>query len=398
MKDVEASDGEAMTAFNERIKLYLMHFCFAFVSRMWDMGIVLLVAVITNNSLQLVALNGFASSFSVFMLMSTVGAWLDGTNRMVAVRIALSVKIVAVSLAYSVCAYLTVLDKSGDPTFHYFCLYSLPVLTAIVSLSFSTITQSIEKDWIVVLSGGDSSWLSTTNSTMSLIDLGCSSLAPALTGFLFTIQSASGVAITLLASNFASTVLLYFYMLSLYNSWPSLAVRSSKKAVETNSSTERKIELKGRKEYQAIPSEESGAKRNSHQDSSSPRGLFGGFFDDFSSSGCAGCMVAYSLLYLTVLSFGSLMTVYVKWAGVTEEKIGIFRGIAALTGFTGAAVFPYAVSAMGLWTTGKISVLYQFVLVAFAASSFFWTTVQVSVYVIMIAVVRIFPIALRNCF
>jgi hypothetical protein len=37
--------------FDNRRVLFVMHFCFAFVSRMWDMGIVLLIAELTNNSL-----------------------------------------------------------------------------------------------------------------------------------------------------------------------------------------------------------------------------------------------------------------------------------------------------------------------------------------------------------
>lgn len=37
------------------------------------------------------------------------------------------------------------------------------------------------------------------------------------------------------------------------------------------------------------------------------------FFYDFIHSGCCGMMVAYSFLYLTVLSFGSLMIVYLRW-------------------------------------------------------------------------------------
>ena len=36
-------------------------------------------------------------------------------------------------------------------------------------------------------------------------------------------------------------------------------------------------------------------------------------FHDFINSGCCGMMVAYSFLYLTVLSFGSLMIVYLRW-------------------------------------------------------------------------------------
>ncbi len=37
------------------------------------------------------------------------------------------------------------------------------------------------------------------------------------------------------------------------------------------------------------------------------------FFYDFINSGCCGMMIAYSFLYLTVLSFGSLMIVYLRW-------------------------------------------------------------------------------------
>ena len=42
-------------AYSQRWLLYIMHFCFAFVSRMWDMGVALLVAELTNNSLFFVA-------------------------------------------------------------------------------------------------------------------------------------------------------------------------------------------------------------------------------------------------------------------------------------------------------------------------------------------------------
>lgn len=37
-------------------------------------------------------------------------------------------------------------------------------------------------------------------------------------------------------------------------------------------------------------------------------------------------MVAYSFLYITVLSMGFLMTSYVQWAGMPLDEISIFRG------------------------------------------------------------------------
>eukprot|EP01034_Spumella_vulgaris_P033585 gene33585-41443_t len=94
---------------------------------------------------------------------------------------------------------------------------------------------------------------------------------------------------------------------------------------------------------------------------------------DFLHSGCAGVMISYAFLFFTVLSFGSLMTVYVRWAGVTPSWIGACRGLAALTGFAGALLFPLVNSHLGLYQTAQVSILYQCLLVLVAASSFFWT-------------------------
>ncbi len=217
--------------FENRNQLYLMHFFFAFVSRMWDMGIVLLVAQLTNNSLFLVAVTGLCCALSIFLFMGTIGSFLDRTNRIMALRIALLVKLTAVSVAYGVCAYLNTTSTS-DPIadaealynvpFKRHLVYSLPVLAAIAGMSFCAITQSIEKDWIVVLSDKDSRWLSTTNSFMTQIDLGCSSLAPALTGLMFAYQSHETVSLVLLGVNAASVVALYVFMSHLYNAWPAL--------------------------------------------------------------------------------------------------------------------------------------------------------------------------------
>ena len=47
-------------------------------------------------------------------------------------------------------------------------------------LCFSTIKQSLEKDWLVVLSNNNTEWLTETNSVMTQIDLLCNTAAPAV--------------------------------------------------------------------------------------------------------------------------------------------------------------------------------------------------------------------------
>jgi hypothetical protein len=463
--------------YENRSLLYTMHFFFAFVSRMWDMGIILLVAQLTNNSLYIVALTGLVSAMAIFLFMSSIGAYLDKTNRIVAVRLALAVKVVVVSVAYLVCVYLNMEaaaalasgegngqlpDIENATPFHRYLLYSLPVLGAVASMSFCAITQSIEKDWIVVLSNKDSAWLSATNSVMTQIDLACSSFAPAVTGVLFATLTHTTVSIILLFVNAASALALYIFMSYLYHSWNALGQKvgvdvlqasNELNAADLDALRDDGYYSDGYNDESYLNSAEAAANKhknnaaaggsdaaaskakaaavaqfqqrrvsnNANQINKKNRtgagagggGGFGGFEDsqdptcltclqsyfcaccriqeslhDFLYSGCAGVMISYAALYLTVLSFGSLMTVYVRWAGVTDDYIGLFRGLNALFGYTGAVLFPYFNGYWGLWTSAQISLTYQFVLVAAAATSYMWAPKELSVWVVMWAVVR----------
>ena len=53
-------------------------------------------------------------------------------------------------------------------------------------------------------------------------------------------------------------------------------------------------------------------------------------------------LYAFSLatVYLTVLSFGVLMTAYLNWSGMTEAELSIYRGLGALAGVSMTFIFP----------------------------------------------------------
>ena len=106
----------------------------------------------------------------------------------------------------------------------------------------------------------------------------------------------------------------------------------------------------------------------------------------FFNSGCAGIMLAYSFLYLTVLSFGAIMTVYLRWAGISDHWIGIFRGLNALSGFAGASIFPRLKDICGLMKTGLGAVWYQFTLVSIASASFLLCGREESSFVVVYTV------------
>ncbi len=220
---------EAAIAYPQKLRnrFYMMYFFYSFVTRMWETSIVFYIADVTNNSFKIVALAGLLSSLSIFLLMPVVGQWLDSSDRLHAVRRALIIKLVAVSMAYVMCSFITSKAPPG-------LVYIIPALCGIASLAFATVSQSIEKDWVIVLSGGDTNWLAETNSVMCQIDLGCNSAAPAFSGILFAMLPQTALSILLLVMNAVATLCLYLFLRSLYLSWPALTTKlSSPKPSET---------------------------------------------------------------------------------------------------------------------------------------------------------------------
>jgi iron-regulated transporter 1 len=294
-----------MAPFDQQYLLYIMHAFFAFTSRMWDMGIVLLIAHASNNNMAIVAMSGLMSTLSVFLFMGRIGKYLDSTNRLTAAYAALTVKIVTVSTAYFICGILAE-ESAGLPIVPNL-VYLLPFTGALASLSFNTVTQSVEKDWIVVLSDKNSGWLAATNSVMSQIDLACAAFAPAIIGSLFTCYSLSMVAILLFFTNAGSIVGLCFMLRYLYYSYPNLAYRELKQDNKLpNKSSNNSL-------YESISS-------TSENNSSRWFRCLG--LQEFADCGCAAVMLAYVFLFLTTLNFGSLMTVYLCSAGLQDVYIG----------------------------------------------------------------------------
>jgi hypothetical protein len=84
------------------------------------------------------------------------------------------------------------------------------------------------------------------------------------------------------------------------------------------------------------------------------------------------------------------MTVYLRTAGIADKWIGISRGLASLTGFAGAFLFPFFMRRFGLWMTSQMAIGYQSVLVSIAALSMFWGRSRASVITMMVTVVSMF--------
>ncbi len=70
--------------------------------------------------------------------------------------------------------------------------------------------------------------------------------------------------------------------------------------------------------------------------------------------------LALSLLYLNILSFGTLMTAYLIFRGMSFDEIGLLRGISYSAGLLGTFAFGLSTKHLSLLQTGRWSIILQF--------------------------------------
>merc|ERR1712130_786537 len=66
-----------------------------------------------------------------------------------------------------------------------------------------------------------------------------------------------------------------------------------------------------------------------------------------------------TLLYLTVLSLGLLMTAYLNWKGMSEAELSLYRGLGALAGVSATFAFPTPQAKVGLDVAAGIGIWSQ---------------------------------------
>jgi iron-regulated transporter 1 len=209
-------------------------------------------------------------------------------------------------------------------------------------------TMALEKDWVVVLAGGDSNLLSSMNATMRRIDLLCKLLAPLAFGVILQMMGDDDShrlklgAFIVAAWNLLSLPIEYHTVKLVYDSHKSAL--SHKVPPNTTAETPLEQLLVGWSRYVSHPV----------------------FWASFS----------YCMIYMTVLDNGVLMTAYLKWSGIPDGVLGASRGAGALLGIVGTFVFPCLVRcSSSVANTGAASIwlFWLFILpagVSFAIDAF----------------------------
>eukprot|EP00047_Mylnosiga_fluctuans_P024533 m.163286 g.163286 ORF g.163286 m.163286 type:complete len:533 (+) comp9876_c0_seq8:24-1622(+) len=320
-------------------RLYVSHFLSKWGDRMWEFAIALLLIEIWQDSLLMAAIYGLTSTMAIVLLGSVVGHYVDTHARLSAVRWSVFLQ----NAAILVCMITTVSIISVGDTMsagaYYFCIAVIMGTAATADVGALIGTLAVERDWVKVVTAGDSELLARTSAILRRIDLTCQLVAPLVVGLVMQFTgSATATGKTMGALliggwNLVAMVPEYLLLIRVYNSYPALQAPKQPTAVRAESSL---LQTMFR---QFIT-------------------LARGWRVYFQQS-CALAGVALALLYCTVLSFHTIMTAYLYYRGISESLLSVARGAGAITGVGATFIFPPLQRRLGLTRTGSLASILQ---------------------------------------
>ncbi|KAJ0743268.1 putative ferroportin-1, MFS transporter superfamily [Helianthus annuus] len=258
---------------------------------------------------------------------------------------------------------------------------------AVAVLSTLAGTILIEREWVVVISEGNSSNLLTRlNSTIRRIDLISNLFAPVVTGFIISFVSMVASAVSLAIWNILSAFLQYWLLNSVYKGIPALSESNRKRGLKLTTPSHPK-------QAPSTCLEQTSRHHYTSEDVSS--GTFKGVYDSqfirawrvYLQQDVVLPGLSLALLYFTVLSFGTLMTATLEWDGILAYIIGTGRGISAIIGISATFLYPLVETRISTLRTGLWSIWSQWTCLLVCVGSIWVQNSTTSAYLLMAGVV-----------
>ncbi|KAL4189543.1 hypothetical protein AMTRI_Chr08g207640 [Amborella trichopoda] len=375
--------------------LYVGHFLARWGARMWEFSVGLYMINVWPDSLLLAAIYGVVETASIALLGSNVGDWVNRmTYKQVLQGWLLTQNFSFMLAGGTVFAVLSCngLKSTNFPIF--MVLVSLiNIAGAVGALSTLAGTILVEREWIVVISGSQSSEILTQmNSVIRRIDLTCKLLAPVVTGFLISFISLKASAIAFALWTILSVWLEYWLLSSVYHGTPALIKKSRpEKTAKTNSDDSLSCSLDLEERGDSSSLEQRVHLTGQNEVHTSKRGIMTRLLKLPTIAGWLVYTrqdvlipgVALSLLYFTVLSFGTLMTATLEWEGIPAYVIGIARGISAMIGISATLLYPILHSHLSSLRTGLWSIWAQWSLLLVSIASLWVQNTYLSAWMLM---------------
>jgi len=333
-EDNPVNVGPSVGLFSHSIlKLYSSKFLTAWGDRLWAFGLGLLLYRIRPSDLLLVSIYGLTQSIASLLFGASIGTWIDRNTRLTAAKTFLVVQNCSVALACAALAAFFHWQQDLEDSIGSLATPAIAVITMFFAI-LSTLASMgskvvVEKDWIVVIAGGDMDRLAKLNAIIRTIDLVCLTVTPALAGLLFQFTSYVFVAIFIGAWNIVSVLIEFLLLTSLYREFSDLS--SAKPVAPEPESSEGGLVA------------------------SLTGSVTGWLFYLRHRTLSAGLGLA--LLYCTVLGFDNTTWAFCLMQCVSESVLGALVAVSALLGLTGSLAFPPLRACLGIQRTGVLGMM-----------------------------------------
>lgn len=364
-----------------RFLIYLCHGLSTWGDRMWHFAVSVFLVDLYGNNLLLTAVYGLVVAGSVLLLGAIIGDWVDKTSRLKVAQISLIVQNVSVIICGIILMMVYMFKPSLTTMFHGWLLtgcYILVITIAnIANLASTAMGITIQRDWIVVVAGGDRSKLADMNATVRRIDQVSNILAPMAVGQIMTFGSAMVGCGFISGWNLCSMCLEYYLLWKIYQRTPALAIKASQKSDEQEMKPLNK--LKDIESDQTKIGEKTGSgqsvegihlmnvkaiKQEKKQQCGDkilePFYTFRNGWVAYYNQPIFWAGMSLAFLYMTVLGFDCITTGYAYTQGLSGSFLSLLMGASAVAGILGTIAFTWIRRKCGLIRAGFISGVTQF--------------------------------------
>nr|DBA25026.1 TPA: hypothetical protein GDO54_012599 [Pyxicephalus adspersus] len=306
--------------------------------RMWHFAISVFLIELYGHNLLLTAVFGLVVAGSVLVFGALIGDWIDRKPRNKVAHASLFIQNSSVTacciVLMLVFSYKNEIEQIWHGWLTVFCYGVVIILADLANLASTALTITIQKDWIVVITGDNRSQLAGMNATVRRMDQVINIFAPLSVGQVMTWASNVVGCGFILGWNLVSLLVEFIFLSRVYKMVPQLAVKPQQSIGEHY--IERQLELLNVQVRRMLRTCTDGWKSYYRQ-----------------SVFLAGLGLAF--LYTTVLGFDCITTGYAYTQGISGSLLSILMAVSAISGLLGTFLFTKLRRHYGLVVTGIIS-------------------------------------------
>uniref|UniRef100_K7FVP5 Solute carrier family 40 member n=1 Tax=Pelodiscus sinensis TaxID=13735 RepID=K7FVP5_PELSI len=338
--------------------------------RMWHFAMSVFLIELYGHNLLLTAVFGLVVAGSVLVFGALIGDWIDRKPRNKVAHASLFIQNSSVTaccvVLMLVFSYKTEMEQMWHGWFTVFCYAVVIILADLANLASTALTITIQKDWIVVITGENRGQLAGMNAAIRRMDQVINIFAPLSVGQVMTWASNVIGCGFILGWNLISLLVEFIFLSRVYQLVPPLAVKPQQnkdilnlQMCQDNKRTPLTSTLllgvrksspeMQRKSITKVPL----CFRKMHRMLCTCRDGWKAYYRQ--SVFLAGLGLAF--LYTTVLGFDCITTGYAYTQGISGSLLSILMALSAFSGLMGTILFTKLRKRYGLAVTGIVSSL-----------------------------------------